>query len=113
MYRSRRGSHPGNLSVGQPQDALPVGTIDEELVRFSDGSDVGTHRDVGAMRDAHQVSAQLPLPLALGVGHIHTLSEVSVCAGPVKRQRSVSAKLQWVCAIKYIPKCPLTPPTAF
>lgn len=33
------------------------------------------------MRDAHQVGAQFPLPLALGVGHIHTLSEVSICAG--------------------------------
>lgn len=71
-------SYPGYISVGQSQDSLPVGSIDEEAIRLGDRSDVGAQRGVRAMRDRDQVGAQLPLPATLGVGNIHAPTLVTV-----------------------------------
>lgn len=81
--KSMRWSYTGYISVGQPQDSLPVGSIDEEAIGLGDSSNVGAQRGIRAMWDRHQVSAQLPLPAPLRVRYVHTPTLVTVRAGAV------------------------------
>lgn len=78
-------TYPGYVCVGQSQDSLPVGPIDEEAIWLGDGGDVGTQRGVGAVWDRHQVSAQLPLPATLRVRDIYTSALVTVWAGAAQQ----------------------------
>ena len=73
-----RRSYPSYISIGQPQDSLPVGPIDEEAIRLGDCSNVGPEGGVRAVRDRDEVSAQLPLPATLSVWHIYTPALVTV-----------------------------------
>jgi len=76
-----RRSYPGYVGVGQSQDSLPVGSIDEEAIRLGDGGDVGAQRGVGAVGHGHQVGAQLPLPATLSVGNVDAPPLVAVRVG--------------------------------
>lgn len=82
-------THPGYISVGQSQDPLPVGSVDEEAIGLGDCSDVGAQRGVGSVWDRHQVGAQLPFPATLGVGNVDAPAEVTVRAG------AVSGNINW------------------
>lgn len=73
MNRRVKEAYPGNFGICQAQNAFPVGAVDKELVRLDDGGNVGPDRDIWAMRNGHQVSAQLSLPLPLRVGHVDSL----------------------------------------
>lgn len=83
MNQGIRCSYPGYVGVGQSQDSLPVGSVDEEAIWLGDGSDVGAQRGVGAVGDGDQVRSQLPLPATLRVGNIHTPALITVRAGAV------------------------------
>lgn len=75
--------YPGYVCVGQSQDPLPVGSVDEEAIWLGDGRDVGPQRGIGTVWDRHQVGAQLALPAALRVWDVHASALVTVWAGAV------------------------------
>lgn len=80
-------SYSGYISVGQPQDSLPIRSIDEKAIWLGDRGYIGPQGGVGPMWDRHQVGSQLPLPATLGVWDVHTPTLVTVRAGAVNEQR--------------------------
>lgn len=86
-FQEMLSSYPGYICVGQPQDPLPVGSVDEETIWLCDGSDVGTQRGVRSVGNWDQVGAQLPFPASLSVWDIHTPALVTVRAGAVNGAR--------------------------
>ena len=68
--------------VGQSHDALPVGLWDEESCGLVDEGNVGMKRDVRQRGQGQHILSQLPLPLALCVGHVDRVHAFFISGRP-------------------------------
>ena len=68
--------------VGQSHDALPVGLWDEESCGLVDEGNVGMKRDVRQGGQGQHILSQLPLPLALRVGHVDRVHALFIGGRP-------------------------------
>ena len=73
---------PGYRLVGQSHDALPVRLWDEESCGLVDEGNVGMKCDIGQGGQGQHILSQLPLPLALRVGHIDRVHALFIGGRP-------------------------------